>query len=225
MEEQLARAASLGVSVDRSYSTPQDFERKGAIISEAMNAMQPDCDVFLPLDCDEFIGLKRPDGSYSCSGEEILELFSSLGPGAYFTIERLRNHPDDMEQFFVWSGNRKLFFVNCPIEGLDVGFHNCKFPKRPKAASLCHFELHHKPFHVLQQHAKNKMRLRVDVEDQKAIAQYEGPGIHLIPFLKMKSELEYLEYIQNQNWFRTSALKAEFEKMEIVRPFDCSKLS
>ena len=63
------------------------------------------------------------------------------------------------------------------------------------------------------------MKLRVDVDDPSAVDAYKGPGNHLIPFLKMENDTEYAEYLENQVWFRSAALKDEFVRLGIGNPF------
>lgn len=215
----LADAEALGVRIDPSFASAEDFERKGEILSRAMNEKRGEYDILLPLDCDEFIGLRTADGGYSCRRDDLLDFFASLPSGAYHTGERLRNDPADIGRYFVWGGLRKLFFVRCKSTTLDVGFHNCRYPIRKTATALCHFEFHHKPFEILQRHARNKLRLRVDVTDPDAVAQYVGPGMHLVPILTMRSEVEYQAYLARQDWFRTDALRIAFDEMGLGNPF------
>ena len=219
MNAALDHARSLGVHVNLDYDTPQDFERKGAIVGEAINANQDNYDVFLPLDCDEFIGLKNSDGTYSCDVNDLMSFFGSLAPGAYRTTERVRNNLSDLERFFVYRGKAKIFVVKTPVAGLDVGFHGCKKPDTVADSPLCHFELHNKPFDVLQQHARNKMELRVDVDDMDALNQYSGKGIHLIRFLRKNAKAHYFAGLEKQTWFHTQALQQAFAKIGLKHPF------
>ncbi|MEP3847839.1 MAG: glycosyltransferase family 2 protein [Paracoccaceae bacterium] len=224
MDSALNHAKSLGVSVNTEYSTPQDFERKGAIIGKEINAHQDDYDIFLPLDCDEFIGLKEADGSYTCDTENLLNFFSSLEPGAYRTTQRLRNNLTDLERFYVYGGGAKVFFVKTIAVGLDVGFHGCKRPKKITDTPLCHFELHNKPFEILQEHARNKMELRLNLDDVEAVKRYTDKGIHLIRYFLPNAQAAYISSMQKEKWFHTDALKQAFSKLELRHPFVGSKL-
>lgn len=225
MDAALEHAKSLGVSVKTDHNTPQDFEQKGVILGKEINANQDNYDVFLPLDCDEFIGLKEADGSYTCDVNNLLNFFSSLEPGAYRTIQRVRNNLTDLERFFIYGGSAKVFFVKTAVVGLDVGSHGCKSPKKITDTALCHFELHNKPFEILQQHARNKMELRVDVDDMEALKQYTGKGIHLIRFLRKNAETAYISSMQKQKWFHTEALKQAFSKLKLCHPFVGTEIS
>lgn len=219
LHDVLARVEALGVSVDRSFDTAEDYERKGEIIEQAMNARRSKYDITLPLDCDEFIGLILPDGRYSCETADLLDFFATLSPGAYSTGQRLRNDPRDLSRFYLWQGMHKIFFVKSRSRGLDVGSHDCTAPRRTTPTPLCYFELHNKPFDILRAHALNKMELRLDPEDRAALDQYGGPGMHLLPILRMSSEVEYLGHLDDQPWFRTDALSDAFERMEMGNPF------
>lgn len=219
MNGTLNHAQSLGVHVNRDFNTPQDFERKGAILGDVINANQDNYDVFLPLDCDEFIGLKNPDGTYSCHVDDLRAFFASLAPGAYRTTERIRNNLSDLEHFFTYRGKAKIFLVKASVAGLDVGLHGCKQPNTVSDSPLCHFELHNKPFDVLQQHARNKMELRVDVDDMDALNQYSGKGIHLIRFLRKNAKAHYFASLEKQTWFHTLALQQAFAKIDLGHPF------
>ncbi len=219
MDAALDHAKFLGVSVNTYYNTPHHFEKKGEIIGQEINNNYCNYDVFLPLDCDEFIALKKSNNLYTCDVNELLNFFGSLEPGAYRTAERIRNNLTDLERYFIYNGTPKIFLVKKPVLGLDVGLHVCTEPKKVVDTTLCHFEMHNKPFEILQQHARNKMKLRVDVNDMGALEQYTGKGMHLIRFLQKNAEAAYISSMQNQKWFHTQALEQAFFRLGLNHPF------
>jgi hypothetical protein len=58
MLDELRKSEALGCNVNFEFSSRADFERKGEILASYINGMTEQYDVFLPLDCDEFIGIK-----------------------------------------------------------------------------------------------------------------------------------------------------------------------
>lgn len=215
----LENAQELGASVFWDFDRPKHFEKKGQILSEAIDANQDKFSVFLPLDCDEFIGICPEEGQYSCDPTEINDYFGSLGPGVYKTCLRLRNHPTVLNNFAKNRGAAKIFFSKCKAKAMDVGLHTSQNKQRAKTSRVCHFEFHNKPFEVFVEHARNKMQLRVDVDDLVALSHYRRRGVHLVPFLLPGGRTAYERSFENVDWIETSALQDAFSCFDIAKPF------
>ena len=111
MLDELRKSEVLGCNVSLEFSSHADFERKGEIVASYINNLTDKYDVFLPLDCDEFIGIEVPDG-YSCESEDLLQGFEEInGSHGYQISQRFYNHPFKKNLFTKnLKGMRKLFF-------------------------------------------------------------------------------------------------------------------
>jgi hypothetical protein len=144
MLDELKRTEALGCNVSFEFSSHADFERKGEILASHINEMTDQYDAFLPLDCDEFIGIKVSDG-YSCQKNDLLKGFGAVEPNTGYQIQqRFYNHPFKKNLFTKnLKGVRKLFFGKSKVESLDVGFHDCVLPKNIYLSPFVYFEFHH----------------------------------------------------------------------------------
>lgn len=214
----LGNARKLGVNVCTEFNTQADFEAKGKILGDAMNKRRHLYDLTLPLDCDELVAVKTGANSYSCSRDDLVDHFRVQEPGIYMSAERLRNHPNDMAQFTRWR-NRKLIFRDVQVNGLDVGFHSCTDNSEIRGSRLAYFELHNKPFDMLLRHARNKMAARLKLDGSDDLESYAGPGEHLVRYLMMENERDYLEYLEQQTWFTTNVIKDALAEQGVSNPF------
>lgn len=204
-------AESQGCTIYRNFSSPQDFKRKGDVVASIVNSLRQRYDVFLTLDCDEFIGVNTSRHGYSCRREDILDELSHFKPDTAYRIhQRLRNHPLDDRRFYdIASAIPKLVFGSARIEGLTVGFHVCTAPATVRNTRLVLFEFHNKPFEHLRRSARDKLKLRLDVSDAQALRNYSGKGAHLPRYL-LFSQAEYLNHLASQPWFETPAIHDAF---------------
>jgi len=219
MLDELRKAEVLGCNVSFEFSSHADFERKGEIIASYINDMTDQYDAFLPLDCDEFIGIKLPD-RYSCERVDLLEGFEAIEPNTGYQIQqRFYNHPFKNSLFTKnLKGMRKLFFGKSKVESLDVGFHDCALPKNIVLSPFVYFEFHHKPFDLLIVHAKVKLQDRLDLK-LNSLENYSGKGNHLIKFLTM-TQSQYEDYIDELLYIKSSALEECLIGFNINYPFD-----
>lgn len=69
--ETLARFEAEGVNVDRSFSRKQDYTQKGKIVGNLIKRLDRDADydLYILLDCDEFVVMKL-QSEYTCSPQK-----------------------------------------------------------------------------------------------------------------------------------------------------------
>jgi len=215
--------ARHGGNIIYSYSRPKDFELKGVAICNIANGLLKKYDVFITLDCDEFIGVKTNTigNEYSCTKESIYNELSHFEPNTgYQVIERFRNNPSNQKLFYnLNSTNRKLVFGAGRIKGLSVGLHHCVIPKKILTSKLVFFEFHNKPFLDLQRSAKEKLKLRVDINDRNKLASYRGPGEHLPKYL-LCSEEQYYEDVNKQPYLYICAINDAFNHPGLPPAFE-----
>jgi hypothetical protein len=191
-------AAGLGVTVDRRFDQKLDFVRKGEVLGAQMRALRDagGWDLFLPLDCDEFLALQ--DGEGVCfERERILAGLAALVADdrvpyvimAYMnvlgTIDRFR--PESCLKTFVQARG----FVE-----LDHGFHQVRssLSETPVDSGFVYIHCHGKPFARVVRDAREKLAYWCDVDSPAAADELEatnGAGWHLVKYLRM-TEREYL---------------------------------
>lgn len=177
-----------------------DYRQKGEFVSYAMRQVEAGYDFVLPLDCDEFVEMRQADGHATCSRDRLIAYFSSLRPAT--TIFEVR------ENFFNMLGYPKLFFAlpykkvffrggYCGV--VDRGSHR---PVRSSAqverTRIVYVHFHHKSFERYRQTAQEKLRPFVDVHNSAALAEFRGPGWHLVTHLQ-KTEQEFYAIMQPDN--------------------------
>jgi hypothetical protein len=112
---------------------------------------------------------------------------------------------------------RKIFFGKSKVESLDVGFHDCALPKNIVLSPFVYFEFHHKPFETLIEHAKTKLKDRINLSESN-FDNYLGKGNHLLKFLRM-NKFDYNEFINGLSFFESNALESLLNQHRIDYPF------
>jgi hypothetical protein len=190
--ELLERAKGEGVRVLESTET---VEKKGDLIGNLIHEYTAagNHDVFMPLDCDEFLGVqkeKRVLFDRNSILEELAVHRGHTGPlrigGSFY------NFPGPGDRFFFWD-EAKVFFNAGSFEHIDYGFHSgISLSGQPEIrTNLIHVHYQHKPFELLLSHARQKLKGRVDVNDIEALRTYRGRGEHLTKYFSL-SEEQYL---------------------------------
>ena len=217
-----AEFGCLGVNFYHQYSTQNDFNEKSKIFNKFMKKHRFQYDVFLPLDCDEFVGLRDERDNYSCDFEEIGDYFASLNSGGFWVGSRLRNQASKINSFYEYQGVRKLWFKDCDVEGLSLGAHRVKEPQDIRDSRICYLELHNREFSAVRAAAVRKMTGRVASFEEVDLLKYRGAGQHLVPYLLKTGEEQYYQNLQKQNWKHTTALQDAFTALDIDPPFNGS---
>ena len=193
-----------GIHVDRRFSKSEDYPDKGKILTDCairLNETQ-DYNFFFPLDCDEFLALRTADGKVSCNFSEIKKYLRSISPSqtTYHVIRNYLNiigHPN----YFQEHSYSKVFFNNDLIVPLDHGSHLTSSSINVTPSDIVYIHCHAKPFATILAHSRDKLRPWVDVNNPKALEEFEmdrGVGWHLVKYLRM-SEKEYLSIFNKKN--------------------------
>jgi hypothetical protein len=83
---------------------------------------------------------------------------------------------------------------------------------------IIHF--HNKPFEKNLEAAREKMKLRVDINDKEKIKNYNGPGAHLKKILLQTKEDYYNSYQLNlSKYIREPNFRIKLKEYEISIPF------
>jgi hypothetical protein len=205
--EILKKNEEKGVKIYYDYNKPQDFENKGEILKNIAQKLYSTCDYVFFLDADEFIYLDNQDKPESCDINEIKNYLLTLPKDKEYVYEIKKSlinvplQPNNYNKVFDW---RKVFFRGGTIKNICLGFHTgeCINGKEKKITSLGLIHFHNKPFHKKVEAAKEKMKLRVNVNDVNAIKNYKGiKGTHLIETLLMTEEQYYKKYENNNLYF------------------------
>jgi len=214
----------LGVHADFSRTTQEDFENKGTIFAgEISRESAAGAEAFfLPLDCDEFVGV-RVGSSYSCSPLAVrneLDLFPVCVEACFRVDQRLDNSRDDASVFHLVNRTGKLFFGSTKVEGLGVGFHECALPSQSVPTQLVYFHLHNRPFAEMVSRARQKMQVRFTSPSptHEEMLGYRGSGEHLAKFLTM-TEQEYAGWLAAHPTVGTTALRDRFAQLGLGLPW------
>lgn len=187
----LQEAEYRGVHVDRTLTQPQDWQRKGAHFTSIIEAFDRDeiYDFVLPVDCDEILCLLTKDG-ISLEKKAILEEFSRLKQsrcafGMNFSLFNVPNKPG-------WYAPNRHFpkgFVPSHCQAIIDDGHHFPISQEENTRYITRFTYlhhHHRPFKEMQEHAREKLALEVDITDRTALlqhAQHARPGGHLVHIL------------------------------------------
>jgi len=217
----LLHAEERGVQVLRLDPAVVPLAAKGEQVAGLIRDLNPGPRLVLPLDADEFIGLRCADGTYTCAPEALAAWARQLDPGCAFqTVERLNNCPWDPHTFWPLPADRspKLCFTTTDVTGLDLGFHRCDTPAPPRPSPWVLFHLHNKPHHLLREHTLRKLLPRLALPTTTCLEAYNGPGHHLLPGL-MQGERRWLQQLRRQPSRYTPAFAQRLAELQLPLPF------
>jgi len=121
----LEKYENLGVHVDRTKNSREDYLNKGKVVGNLINNLDKTdyYDFFFPTDCDEFLAL-RTDWGFSCSRDEIFnEIQKYLNEPKTLKIPlQIANHPK-MKDFYYYFTFHKTFFARNTFGSTDHGHH------------------------------------------------------------------------------------------------------
>lgn len=166
-----------GISINCRFTDLEAHVRKSSIFGDLIRVLDQAryFDFFIPIDCDEFFVLRNGLGSVTADTslihaelDSLMEHDQALGiDRAYYNILSQPDH------FFDWP-HRKTFFRAGTFESMDSGFHEGKSSKAEGKfeTRFAHVHYHHKPYKILVEHSKNKLRPFFDPDDE---AQLNDP--------------------------------------------------
>jgi Glycosyl transferase family 2 len=215
----LKDAALLGARV---ITRPDPIEQKGEIIGSLIREYDKSGQytMFLPLDCDEFVGALQGSEAYfdaSAINAELEQHREYQGPltiaGSFYNV------PGDIDSFFFWKED-KVFFPANTFKSIDYGFHSglsqLKIP--PRSTSIIHVHYQHKPLQLLRQHAREKLKARVDVDDIDALRSYTGAGSHLVKYFFMGLD-HYLKMFDSSTFVQLPRFSNILTEQGLEAPF------
>jgi hypothetical protein len=111
------RFENLGLNIDYSKSSAADFVNKGVILGEKIAALDASglYDLFIPLDCDEFVVVSEDQKSHSCERADILkELERHINQSQVLAVgANLINVPGAPGYFCRWRYKKVFFAKGC----------------------------------------------------------------------------------------------------------------
>ena len=202
--ETLDQAAQAGVQIYRQFSTPSDYLRKGEITTSVIRAIdhRNDYDFMLPLDCDEFFAVWTEDGLSVDSSVIAASLNELDRASTHFRINNCLYNDPGRPGWFWAQGALKGFLRSKSVEMLDHGNHTFSARSNFEMAhcEFTHLHFHHKPFDVLLQQTLWKLAPFTDITDLNNLADFKGPGAHLLRNLFNTPE-EYLRQFDDHLTF------------------------
>jgi len=211
-----------GVKVYYEYNRPQDFEAKGPILKDLAQKLYSNCDFVFFFDADEFIYLNIDDGKYDA--EDIHNYLLTLPKkdnSIYELSKTIINVPYKQNYYSKYDNHIKVFFRGGTVKDLCTGFHNgnwsIKSEKIKTYFATVHF--HNKPYNKIVEAAKEKMKLRVDVNDKEAIKNYNGRGIHLVYTLLVKEEEYHKRFEKLTEFMHNTNFRDKLKEYNIDIPF------
>lgn len=220
----LHRIESMGATVITKYKTKLDYESKGDIIGELINNLEDkNYDFFIPLDCDEFFATFDKNGKVSCDKQDIMhELNNHINSKDALVIAgQLFNCPLSDTHFHLQE-TRKTFFTKGSFKSLDQGYHWGKSMSLGEhRTNITHFHFHNKPFNILLEHSREKLKGRVSSFEPEYLKTYNGLGNHLVRYFLINEE-EYLSQFDNIAYIETNALYNALHKNNLPMPYSNS---
>lgn len=211
-----------GINVDYSRSTVADFQAKGDLVIDRIRQLEAssDHDVFIPLDCDEFVCVHER-GTVRFSRQSVLaELTRHRSSRHALKIAGCYYNCYGAKDRYYYLDVPKTFFAAGAAGHLDVGFHHGTSRLSPESAptAIRLMHLHNKPFASLRAHAAAKLRGRVASMSPADLKAYRGPGGHLVRYFFM-TEADYLRSFPMHSAVSIPAFAAKMEQFGCPLPF------
>lgn len=183
-----------------------------------------DYDFALPLDCDEFLALYTENG-ITCSRDALHAAFDELigeqrAIGFTSCLFNMPGHPGGFRAVYF----PKSFMARNTLDKIDRGFHaiTSRVQEGLRHTDFTYLHMHHKPFALLLEHARRKLRHVAPVDDLEALRHYQGGGLHLVPYFFM-TEADYLAQFSTGQFIRFPAFVNQMRALGIVDSFFCTE--
>ena len=161
-------------NVDFSHQSSADFKRKGVIFRKFIEELQclEHYDIFIPIDCDEFLGVLNHEGDYfDLQSDNIISHLNSLKyeQNALKIKRFFNNFPSSSSKFYRQNGEKTLFTANT-INKLDRGYHKGEsINGKETKTKLTYLHFHNKPLEELKRHSYNKLAPFFNIEDPSVL--------------------------------------------------------
>jgi hypothetical protein len=180
----LQQARKLGISVFPAGG-PNDFERKGVIVSSFIKS-RTDFDWFFPTDTDELLGVEA--GGFSTNLaliEEELANADQVGLGIVRIQRQVLNRPHTTRGY--WYPMKKVGVKPSAKVTLDLGFHLYHFGEKADIvpsetiylSKVVYLHFRNRPLPLLLHRARLKLKDRVPDFRPETLKARRGSGIHL----------------------------------------------
>jgi hypothetical protein len=223
------RIEKFGVNVIRKFKNKEDFINKGDIILDLLNNQDKSNRprFLIPLDCDEFIGA-MDNGKFYFDRKKIYSLLEKYNddPRVLRIAAGYDNHPLLPGYFKPSPGQKKCFFSNGTAAYLDHGFHAAQTRNGEEAirTPLIYMHYHFKPYNILLDHSKQKLRPFIDGLDNIDADKLPDnvPGFHLLSHLRLKDSEEYYSIFDYKSYVRIPQFGLALDRLGYRLPFSSS---
>lgn len=223
----LERFESAGGHVDRSFSTRDDYHRKGEIIGSLVQRLDAtaDYDLYLLLDCDEFVVVKEKSG-YSCDPIDIHQnLDRMIGGKKIFRVNvNLSNIPGRPGVFQV-ADYAKTIFPHGTMGVTDHGHHGgwtLEGNKEFLPCDIAYVHFHYRPYEEVVRFSRQKLEIHLsqeELDDPETLKAYKGRGWHLVGNLLAGAKGYYAQFENLQAVFDFPELTERFRRIGSEMPF------
>lgn len=213
----LRTSEQRGVTVERNYNAPEDFVRKGDVITNVIKQWDRDggYDLAFPLDCDEF--LVALTDVLSCQRSAVHAALEPLvGAEATLINQRvLLNVPHRPGYFIPQVISRAIFSTGTAVS-LCRGLHRplSRYPNRWLQAPLACLHLHNRPrYEDIKAMAREKLR-HLTGDQNPAMMEPTEAGNHLYHYFK-RSEAEFLQLYRGRADLYLPGVIAHFRQLGV----------
>jgi hypothetical protein len=221
----LREAEREGVQVVWDFPDREHFEDKGRVFRGLLRRIERRYayDLFLPLDCDEFVGVMEPDGRVSCQADEVRDyLQTCIGEPRVMFIQGSYFNVVGSPGLYTFRRERKCFFAFDTVKSLSMGFHHgsSRRSEEELTTRLIHFHYRYRPYEQYLSSAKMKLEGRVDrFEAAQVRASRRSHGSHMTRYAFL-SEAEYLEHFSGRmDALPVDALERAFAELGMALPY------
>lgn len=190
----LLKYEKLGVKVIRFFQDHYHFTIKGDIISKLFQNLNNQYDIFIPLDCDEFLVLKNNNGIVVDPSSISKYLLSFRDTNQVLLAKKaaanILGHPG---YFFQEYDHNKIFFPKDTCISMDEGFHQA-VPENKNIieTNILYLHFHYRKYNDMVVKSHNKL------ENIVITNNYNGAGFHVVQYLNIPIQ-NYLDRFNNCN--------------------------
>jgi hypothetical protein len=196
-----------GLNVDFNYGRRVDFENKGELIARSIieNEKLRGYKISFPMDCDEFIAIKK-DEAVLINVDEVHQELNSLVDckGVLEVGGFLFNNPYRPDQYLMMRSPRKGFFSGDSCLELDIGFHTpkSKYEATSIETNIYYFHFHNRRYHEFLFYALQKITPRAGGGTYEHLARFlenKGAGHHVVKKALMGEKKYINEFLESKN--------------------------